>query len=233
MVHRHPPGQRIAGQLACTRSPIACCRNTARAGRVSAASRPAAESRRQRRTDRHRPSVQSRAMRGVARPAWLPTSSARCWTAAAGCQSPVRPPCLAKLAQPCAAFHQSTGAKQARKISSTLAVSPIPNQITIHAGRPVAISRPSPAMAAVQNSRRGVSGVSVTAPAPSSRVALSSVAAGSPTRRPGNRSFAACISSSVPKAAASGASRRMPHAPCPANIVPARIQSATMGGWSR
>jgi hypothetical protein len=31
--------------------------------------------------------------------------------ASAGRQSPVRPPCLAKLAQPCPAFHHSTGAK--------------------------------------------------------------------------------------------------------------------------
>ncbi len=102
-----------------------------------------------------------------------------------------------------------------------------------HAPRPARTSRATAHSAAVQNNSSGVSGVMVTAPAPSSRVAFSSTAAGTPRWRPGNKSSAACASSTEPPAAASGASSRMPSAPCPARAVPARTHSATIGGWSR
>ena len=257
----------MAGQFACTRSPSACCRNTAAAGSVTETSSVAAPSCRPRRAADQTPVTHSTATKGVASANWPPTSSARWRGASIGCQSPVRPPCLMKLAKPCPAFHHSTGAKQstatappaqgqgvrnhrrARGSARSHNERPAPSKLAVYllssappaasptashqAGRPVATKRPSAASAAVQNSSSGVSGVRVTAPAPPTRVAFNSAAAGTPARRPGNRSSAARTSSSVPSAAAKGPSRRMPNAPCPANAVPARIQSATMGGWSR
>ena len=85
--------------------------------------------------------------------------------------------------------------------------------------------------ARVQKNTSGVSGVIVAVPAPSSSVPLNSAAAGTPA--PGRTALAACASSTDPAAADSGPSRRWPSAPSPAIQVPARIHSATIGGWSR
>ena len=99
-----------------------------------------------------------------------------------------------------------------------------------HPPPPPAATRASAHAAAVQKNSSGVSGVIVTAPAPSISVAFSSTAARSPAPRPGNSRPAASASSTVPSAADSGASSRTPSAPSPASAVPAQIQSATIGG---
>ena len=61
---------------------------------------------------------------GVARPTCPTNSSERKRTEPAGFQSPARPPCLARLTQPCAAFHNSTGVAQARPMAAAAYNSP-------------------------------------------------------------------------------------------------------------
>ncbi len=97
--------------------------------------------------------------------------------------------------------------------------------------RPVRWARPRQNRAAVQNRISGVSGVIVTAPTPAISVAFSNSAATAARNadRP-SRSRATWASRNDPASAASGASSRTPSASSPAIAVPARIQSATIGG---
>ena len=53
---------------------------------------------------------------GVANANWPPINSPRCCSAACGCQSPVRPPCLTKLIHPCCPFQITTGRNNANPI---------------------------------------------------------------------------------------------------------------------
>ena len=258
----------MAGQFACTRSPTACCTNTSRPGTVSAASNDQAGSRpAARRTATHTPAESRMNTKGVARPTCPPSSSDKWRSAAPGSQSPVRPPCLAKLAQPCSAFHSTTGANTAaaaappsqrkalrnhrrspgtHRSHSTMPKPRKPPVYLLAAAHPADTptashhhpspdrsSRASAHIVAAQNSSSGVSGVIVTAPAPTSSVPFSNAAAGKPSRRPGNSSSAVCATSTEPATADNGANSRTPSAPSPAMKVPARIHSATIGGWSR
>ena len=87
--------------------------------------------------------------------------------------------------------------------------------------------------ASSQNITKGKSGVMIIAPAPTKSVAFSSAAATMPAFRPGSRRSAASQSTTEPIAAESGPSNRTPSAELPASQVPARIQNATIGGWSK
>ena len=83
---------------------------------------------------------------------------------------------------------------------------------------------------AVQKNSSGESGVMMTVPMPSNSVAFSSRTATMGALVPGNSRRAASKSIHDASAADSGPNRRTPSAVCPANAVPALIQSATIGG---
>ena len=90
-------------------------------------------------------------------------------------------------------------------------------------------ARDCPQAAGPEEQQRRV-GVMITAPTPSSSVALSSAAASRPARRPGNRRSAASASSSEATATENGPISRMPRGVSPTSAVPRRTHSATMGG---
>lgn len=97
----------------------------------------------------------------------------------------------------------------------------------------VACSRASAQSAAVQNTSSGRSDVARMLPSPTTIVALNSTAAAMPRRRAGKSESAARASSTLTTAMEIGPIRRMPSAPSHASSVPARMNSATMGGWSK
>jgi hypothetical protein len=100
-------------------------------------------------------------------------------------------------------------------------------------GSPVVISRAIAARAAAQKKISGVSGVMMIAPTPTIKVAFSRAAAISPAWRCGNIRSPASQISSEPMAAAIGPKNRMPSGLVPRHQVPARMNSATIGGWSK
>ena len=212
----------------------------------------------------HSPAANSTTMIGVASPIWPPISSKRCCPICRGAQLSVRPPCLAKLAHPCPAFHTTTGANNvtasaapiqrygerttdhrrspmiqitgAAASSTPVYLLPSPNPmatpVTTHQrGSP--LTRASAHSVITAKNKSGVSGVIVTAPAPSMSVAFSSTAAATPGRRSGNSRFAASASINEPNPAAIGPSSRTPSVASPSTAVPSQIHSATIGGWSR
>ncbi|GAV34126.1 hypothetical protein ROTAS13_01788 [Roseomonas sp. TAS13] len=149
---------------------------------------------------------------------------------------------------PPAQSRQSRNQARAFASSSSQSSRPIPRKAAVYfdssaapAKRPTAShQRPSPrawASATAQRVRHqkticGVSGVISTAPAFTSSVALNSEAAITPGRRSGNRRLPARTRASVASSSPTGPSSRMPSGVSPSSSVPARIQKATMGGWS-
>ena len=101
----------MAGQLPCTRSPSACCVNSTTAGSVSAASSVQAGSRGAPGLARgHDDATGAEGEHQRRRPGRSARAAVRQETQRlGGCQSPTRPPCRAKLVQPCRAFHSTTG----------------------------------------------------------------------------------------------------------------------------
>ena len=73
----------------------------------------------------------------------------------------------------------------------------------------------------------------MTEPTPTSSEAFSIITAATPALVQGKSRSAASYSIHDARAAASGPSSLTPIAVCPSTSVPALIQSATIGGWSR